>query len=164
MQSSPFHSTQNCVIHNFETDITSLCASPQAVRHSLRAKCFLPRTGRGNWAAVSSSATLRMPRAPCGQKQSKSFAACGRQTILIRRGGRSPLRHYDSRTFQVRQSCRFLETVSLFPPLAALRRFPCASAATPCRKWRGEHHFLKPSLKKAAPLLSLEVESVEHSE
>ena len=35
---------------------------------------------------------------------------------------------------------------------------------TLCRKWRGEHHFLKPSLKKAAPLLSLEVKSVEYSE
>ena len=32
---------------------------------------------------------------------------------------------------RARQSCRFLETGSLHPPLAALRRFPCASEKTP---------------------------------
>ena len=37
---------------------------------------------------------------------------------------RTPSRHCDSRPLRVRQSRRFLETGSLFPPLAALRRFP----------------------------------------
>ena len=32
---------------------------------------------------------------------------------------------------RARQSCQFLETGSLHPPLAALRRFPCASEKTP---------------------------------
>ena len=36
----------------------------------------------------------------------------------------TPSRHCDSRPLRVRQSRRFLETGSLFPPLAALRRFP----------------------------------------
>jgi len=38
-----------------------------------------------------------------------------------------PLRHYDSRPLCGRQSCRFLETGSLHPPLAALRLFPRGS-------------------------------------
>ena len=33
--------------------------------------------------------------------------------------------------FRACQSCHFLETGSLHPPLAALRRFPCASEKTP---------------------------------
>ena len=38
----------------------------------------------------------------------------------------SPSRRYDSRRYPRRQSCRFLETVSLHPPLAVLRLFPHA--------------------------------------
>ena len=41
-----------------------------------------------------------------------------------RGGSRAPLRLCDSRPLLGRQSCRFLETGSLFPPLAALRQFP----------------------------------------
>ena len=37
---------------------------------------------------------------------------------------RAPSRQNDSRPFRGRQSCRFLETGSLYPPLAALRLFP----------------------------------------
>ena len=39
-------------------------------------------------------------------------------------GCNPPSRQYDSRPRWGRQSCRFLETGSLFPPLAALRLFP----------------------------------------
>ena len=41
-----------------------------------------------------------------------------------RGGSRAPLRLCDSRPLLGRQSYRFLETGSLFPPLAALRQFP----------------------------------------
>ena len=41
-----------------------------------------------------------------------------------RGGSRAPLRLCDSRPLLGRQSRRFLETGSLFPPLAALRQFP----------------------------------------
>ena len=71
------------------------------------------------------------------------FAARRRQIILIinRRDMRAAI--YFSRAavhrrgitigapFRARQSCHFLETGSLHPPLAALRRFPCASEKTP---------------------------------
>ena len=60
------------------------------------------------------------------------FAASRRQIAFIHRGGRAPSRHSDSRALQARQSCRFLETDLLFPPLAALRRFPlCAKSFLP---------------------------------
>ena len=36
----------------------------------------------------------------------------------------APSRHDDSRILRIRQSCRFLETALLHPPLAALRLFP----------------------------------------
>ena len=68
------------------------------------------------------------------------FAARRRQIILIinRRDMRVAI--YSSRAavhrrgtipapFRARQSCHFLETGSLHPPPAALRRFPCAPAA-----------------------------------
>ena len=85
------------------------------------------------------------------------FAARRRQIILIinRRDMRAAI--YSSRAavhrrgitipapFRARQSCQFLETGSLHPPPAALRRFPCASAAralqrsaSPSKKEDGE--------------------------
>ena len=74
-------------------------------------------------------------------KSVADFAARRRQIILIinRRDMRVAI--YSSRAavhrrditipapFRARQSCHFLETGSLHPPLAALRRFPCAPAA-----------------------------------
>ena len=50
----------------------------------------------------------------------------------------APLRHYDFRALLARQSCRFLETGSLFPPLAALRRFPLRAKCFSPRTCRGE--------------------------
>lgn len=51
--------------------------------------------------------------------------------------------------FRARQSCQFLETGSLHPPPAALRRFPCAPAAralqrsaSPSKKEDGEGPLL----------------------
>ena len=85
------------------------------------------------------------------------FAARRRQIILIinRRDMRVAI--YSSRAavhrrgitipapFRARQSCQFLETGSLHPPPAALRRFPCAPAAralqrsaSPSKKEDGE--------------------------
>ena len=80
------------------------------------------------------------------------FAASRRQINLIHRGGRSPSRHSDSRALQARQSCRFLETDSLYPPQAALRRFPCASAAILRSARHGECRALKIPLKAASRL------------
>ena len=74
-------------------------------------------------------------------KSVADFAARRRQIILIinRRDMRVAI--YSSRAavhrrgitipapFRARQSCQFLETGSLHPPPAALRRFPCAPAA-----------------------------------
>ena len=45
-----------------------------------------------------------------------------------------PSRRYDSHACSACQSCRFLETGSLHPPLAALHRFPCAPLARALRR------------------------------
>ena len=72
-----------------------------------------------------------IPR-PRGAKQCRRLCRrARRQIILIRFLPRSPSRHYDSRARWACQSCRFLETGSLHPPLAALRQFPCAWQKTP---------------------------------
>ena len=76
------------------------------------------------------------PQGGCGiRKAAKPLTAAQavrrRQIILIRFLPRSPSRHYDSRARWACQSCRFLETGSLHPPLAALRQFPCAWQKTP---------------------------------
>ena len=107
-----------------------------------------------------------------GRKTGKSvadFAARRRQIILIinRRDMRVAI--YSSRAavhrrgitigapVRARQSCPFLETGSLYPPPAALRRFPCAPAAralqrsaSPSKKEDGEYRplFLKPLGKR----------------
>ena len=84
------------------------------------------------------------------------FAARRRQIILIinRRDMRAAI--YSSRAavhrrgitipapFRARQSCQFLETGSLHPPPAALRRFPCAPAA------RALQRSASPSKKRTA--------------
>lgn len=116
-------------MHHFDNEYHSaLCLTASGSTLAPRKVFFAAHRPRQPGSRCS-SATLRMPRAPCRQKRSISFAACGQQTNLICRGGRSSLRHYDFHTFQVRRLCRFLETASLFPPLAVLHRFPCASAA-----------------------------------
>ena len=97
------------------------------------------------------------------------FAARRRQMILIinRRDIRVAI--YSSRAavhrrgitipapFRARQSCQFLETGSLHPPPAALRRFPCAPAAralqrsaSPSKKEDGESRPLFVSRKPLA--------------
>jgi len=78
-----------------------------------------------------------------------------RQIILIRFLPRSPSRHYDSRARWACQSCRFLETGSLHPPLAALRQFPCAWQKTPLSLQVCERKRVRaadcPPLKTMAP-------------
>ena len=85
------------------------------------------------------------------------FAARRRQMILIINRRDMCVAIYSSRAavhrrgitipapFRARQSCQFLETGSLHPPPAALRRFPCAPAAralqrsaSPSKKEDGE--------------------------
>ena len=66
-----------------------------------------------------------------------SFAAL-RASWPLRGNNVSPSRRYDSRRCSRRQSCRFLETASLHPPLAALRLFPLRAKSISPRTCRGE--------------------------
>jgi len=114
---------------------------------------FAPFSSRvGIAAPLRSAAPLGAAECTRRAKSVADFAALRRQTILIHRGGRSPSRHSDSRALQARQSCRFLETDSLYPPQAALRRFPCASAAILRSARHGECRALKIPLKAASRL------------
>jgi len=66
--------------------------------------------------------------AVCGPFRSANRAAASKAARFFRRWRRfaafPPLRHCGLRTLQVRKPRRCLESGSLLPPLAALRRFP----------------------------------------
>ena len=71
-----------------------------------------------------------------------------------RGGSRAPLRLCDSRPLLGRQSRRFLETGSLFPPLAALRQFPLRTPPAKKDSFPSDRVFRQPESRPNGPALS----------
>ena len=89
-------------------------------------------TREGYAASVRQQSCRRLPRLP---RTAAREAALGRVRAKKRFSLRSsPSRRYDSNACSACRLCRFLETGSLHPPLAALRRFPCAPLARALRR------------------------------
>ncbi len=78
---------------------------------------------------------LSRPQGVCGIRKAAKLLTAAQASQTRNDLNRKFRRHRRGITIpapvRARQSCQFLETGSLHPPLAALRRFPCASEKTP---------------------------------
>ena len=96
-------------------------------------KTFFFSTGRGDFSFDASKEKWgRIPPAkPALPGARQGASPPGTRQFPAPKPAHPPSRRDDSRPRWGRQSCRFLETGSLFPPLAALRLFPPAMAGSP---------------------------------
>ena len=121
---APYHS------HLLAKQMLTHCAvspfQPRTCGSQLRGKQMAYLLHRSSGSGKRSASNRQAPApAQAVHVVCRTSCRCAPQRFLFLQ---TPSRRDDSRTFHVRQSCRFLETTSLQPPQAALRLFPPPAA------------------------------------